>query len=341
MKAAYLEKHGSLEEVKVGELDLPEMKPGQVRVRLKYSSLNHLDIWVREGWPGLGLSFPHVLGSDGAGVVDEVGAGINRFRSGDEVIVHPALGCGQCVYCNDYLESLCPEFKVLGEHISGTNAEYVCVPESNLFRIPKGMSLKDASSLALVFTTAWHMLKRRAQVKANDLVLIHGAGSGVSMAGIQIAKLSGATVAVTSRESAKLEKAIALGADHLINTSQVDFTKELRKLKKAGADIIFDHVGEVYWEKNIKILRSGGTLVTCGATSGSQGMTDLKHVFYRQLSILGSTMGSKKDFPEIIKNFENGKFKAFVDKVFPLAQIKEAQTYLMDKKQCGKVVLEL
>lgn len=290
--------------------------------------------------PGLKLPFPHILGGDASGTVERVGKNVTSVKVGDEVIVHPGLSCGHCEKCKKDWESLCSQYQILGEHLSGTHAEFVKVPEANLFQKPKALSFEAAASIGLVFTTAWQMLVRRAQVQAGHLVLVHAAGSGVSAAGIQIAKLFGAKVIATSSSDEKLKKAQELGAEHLINVKKEDFYESVKKISKPGVDIVFDHVGESFWEKNIKLTKSGGVLVTCGATSGFEGKTDLRHVFYRQISLLGSTMGSKKDFPTILSHCEKGNLKASVDKIFPLSEGKEAQKYLEAGNQFGKVLLK-
>jgi NADPH:quinone reductase-like Zn-dependent oxidoreductase len=341
MRAAYFNEHGGKEKIILGELSTPKPSAGEVLVQLHYSATNHLDIWVRKGWPGLKSFFPHVLGGDASGIVVESGQGALRFKNGDPVIVHPGVSCGHCRDCLEGWETLCSQYAILGEQISGTHAEFICVPESNLFLKPDRVSFIEAAAIPLVFTTAWQILVKRAKVKSGDKVLIHGAGSGVSSAAIQIAKLFGTEVAVTSTHSEKLHKSKALGADFLIDTSQEDFYKAVKQFWRVGPDIILDHVGEAFWEKNIKCLRTGGTLVTCGATSGGEGVTDLKHLFYRQLSLLGSTMGNKGDFPEILKHVNSGKLKAVVDREFALDEVAKAHEYLENQKQFGKVMIKV
>lgn len=341
MKAAFFDIHGGIENIRIGDLPPPQPQPGEIKVKVYYSAVNHLDIWVREGWPGLKSFYPHIMGADAAGVVEELGKGVQGFKVGDEVIVHPGVSCGTCVQCREGWESLCSHYAILGEQVSGTHAESICVPPQNLFLKPKELSFKEAASIPLVYTTAWQMLVVRARIKLGDKVLIHGAGSGVSSAAIQIAKLFGGEVAVTSLDSIKLEKAKALGADYGINSSQFDFAKEIKKIWRFGPDIIVDHVGKVLWEKNIKCLKSGGTLVTCGATSGSEGVTDLKHLFFRQLSLLGSTMGNKKDFHQILKRVEEEKLKAVIDREFELKDVAQAHQYLERHQQFGKVVIKV
>ena len=341
MRGVFIKSHGGPEVVEVGDLVTPHCGPGQVRVRIQFAALNHLDLWVRGGWPGLKLTFPHVLCSDGAGVVESVGVDVLKVKPGQAVLVHPGVSCGKCDHCTRGTESLCAHYKILGEQLSGTGADFVVVPEVNVFSKSSALSFEQAASAALVFTTAWEMLVVKGCLKAGDWVLIHGAGSGVSSAAIQIASLFGAEIAVTSGSDTKLERAKGLGAHHLINYKTQDFEIEVKKLRKPGADIIVDHVGQAFWEKNIKVLRSGGTLVTCGATTGVQGKTDLAHLYFRQLKLLGSTMGSKRDFPRILGLLETGKLKPVLDKTFSIDETVRAQCYLADADQFGKVLLKV
>lgn len=341
MKAAYFNEHGGIDKIILGEVPKPIPKSGEVLVQVKYSAVNHLDIWVRKGWPGLKNVNPHILGGDASGVIDKLGSKSQTFKEGDEVIVHPGLSCGSCQHCTEGWESLCADYAILGEQVSGTHAEWVSVPERNLFLKPKNLSFAEAAGLPLVFTTAWQMLVTRAKARKGDKVLIHGAGSGVSVIAVQIAKILGLEVAVTSTHHEKLKKAKTLGATIILNSEEVDFSKEIRKFWSKGPDIILDHIGQAFWEKNIKCLRSGGILVTCGATSGGAGVTDLKHLFFRQLSLLGSTMGNKKDFNRGVELCEKGELRSIIDKEFTLSQVAQAHSYLENKSQFGKVVIKV
>ncbi len=328
MKAAFLKSHGGTEVLEYGELPRPVVKAGEALVEVRFSSLNHLDIWVRKGMPGLKLSYPHVLGSDASGVVREVAPDVTSVKPGDEVIVFPAIG-----------EPLSPGYRILGEHVSGTNAAYVAVPAGNCFRKPPRLSFEEAASLGLVFTTAWQMVTTRAGVKPGDFVLVQAAGSGVGMAAIQIAKLFGAEVIATAGSDDKLENATKLGAKHVFNYRTQDVPAEVKKITSRGVDAILDHVGVDTWDKNFKMLRWGGKVVLCGATSGHDVRIDLRQVFYKQLQILGSTMGSMEDFPRILDEFQKGTFRSIVDRVFPLEKIREAHAYLESRAAFGKVLL--
>lgn len=341
MRAAYLTRTGDLDALEVGELPVPELREGHVRVKVRFAALNHLDIWVRQGMPNLELAFPHVLCGDGSGVVSAAGPN-SHLKVGDEVILHPGISCGKCEHCTKGIESLCPRYRILGEHIWGTAAEYVVVPEENCFKKPKRVSFEEAASLGLVFVTAWQMLVNRAHIREGQWVLIHAAGSGVSSAGIQIAKLFRARVIATASKEENLRLAQDLGAEVTINYKAQDFLKEVKRVTDGkGVDVILDHVGESIWESNLKALKWGGTLVTCGASSGPKGKTDLAHLFYRQLSLLGSTMGSKRDFPTILEHFEKGHFRGVIDQIFPLDQARLAHERLESRQQSGKVLLAI
>lgn len=330
MHAAFLRRHGGPEVLEVGEIPTPTPKEGEILVRVKAAALNHLDLWVRGGLPNLKLAYPHILGADCAGIVD---------KTGEPVILYPALSCGKCAHCTSGIESLCAEYRILGEHVSGTHAQYVCVPERNLFPKPPNLSFEEAAAIPLVYVTAWEMVVRKAAVKEGDWVLIHGAGSGVSSAAIQIAAVLKANVIATSGDEKKLEKARALGASHVVCTKSGDFAPQVKRLCPKGVDVVVDHVGQAFWESNVKVLKSGGTLVTCGATSGFGAKTDLRHLFFRQLRLLGSTMGSRRDFPAILDLVAGGKLKGVVDRAFPLTEAMAAHGYLEEGKQFGKVLL--
>ncbi|MEZ4750068.1 MAG: zinc-binding dehydrogenase [Bdellovibrionota bacterium] len=336
MLAAYLNKFGGPEVLEVGNVRAPGVADNEVRVAVRSSALNHLDIWVRKGLPGLKVEFPHILGGDASGLVEAVGKNVKDVFIGDEVIVHPGL----CSTPWEEVESLAADYKILGEHLNGTNAEMVTVPRENIFPKPKNLSFDEAASVPLVFTTAWQMVVGRGAVQAGDLLLVHAAGSGVSSAAIQIAKCFGATVVATAGSAKKLDLATQLGADHVVNYSQSNVVSEIKKLfGKRRVDCVIDHVGADTWESHFEVLRRGGKIVTCGATSGFEVRLDLRYVFYKQIQILGSTMGSKGDFPRILRLLESGKLKAVVDKSFPLNDIQKAHAYLEGRHALGKVIV--
>lgn len=342
MKASYLTGHGDASVIALGELPTPEPGPGEVRVRVRFAALNHLDVWVRRGMIGAQIPFPRILCGDGAGTIDKVGAGVSGFHGGEEVILHPGISCGKCEACLTGTESLCSQYEILGEHRDGAAAEYVVVPAANAFLKPKAMPMEEAASVGLVYTTAWQMVVRRAQVKAGDWVLVQAAGSGVSSAAIQIARHFGGRVIATASHPEKLKLAGDLGAEVVVDYSREDFLERVKQVtEKRGVDVIIDHVGESAWEKNLRALKWGGTLVTCGASSGFEAKVDLRQLFYRQLSLLGSTMGSKRDFPEMLALFGQRQLRGVVDQVFPLREMAAAQQRLESREVRGKVLLDV
>jgi NADPH:quinone reductase-like Zn-dependent oxidoreductase len=340
MKAIAIRSHGGPEVVNLEDLPDPQPRPGQVVVAVKAAALNHLDIWVRKGWPGLTLSFPHVLGSDVAGVVEAVGPGVDGVKVGDAVVVNPSLGCGRCERCLAGQENLCRKFSILGEHVSGGQAQKLAVPARNVLPKPPRLSFEEAAAVPLTFMTAWHALVQRANVRPGETVLVHAAGSGVGVAAVQIAKLLGARVIATAGSDAKLEKAKALGADEVVNYEKQDFSKEVKRLTdRKGVEVVFEHVGKTTWEKSILSAAIGGRITTVGATTGFDPLTDLRHVFFRQLSILGSTMGTAGDLLEVLRFVGEGKLRPVVDRVLPLAEARAGQGLLSERAQFGKIVL--
>ncbi|MBE2253466.1 MAG: zinc-binding dehydrogenase [Myxococcus sp.] len=340
MRAVGFTRHGGPEVLEVIELPTPEPKAREVRVRVKAVALNHLDVWVRKGWQGLRLQLPHVLGSDIAGVVDAVGAEVTDLEPGAEVCVNPGLSCGVCERCLKGDDNLCRQYTILGEHVRGGYAEFVCVPRQNILQKPGRLSFEQAACVPLTFLTAWTMLVRRAQLQAGETVLIHAAGSGVGSAGVQIARLMGAKVIATASTQEKLEKATRLGADHVINYTTHDFVDEVKKLtQKKLVDVVFEHTGAATWDKSIACLPYGGRLVTCGATAGGDVKLDLRVLFYKRISLLGSTMGSKGDLFRVMQLVDEGKLTPVLDRVLPLEKAAEAHGLLSERKSFGNVVL--
>jgi NADPH:quinone reductase-like Zn-dependent oxidoreductase len=323
VKAAVIRAHGGPEAVELADLPEPVAGPGQAVVRVRAAALNHLDLWVRKGWPGLKLAFPHVLGSDVAGVVEAVGPGVEGWKAGDEVVVCPSLGCGRCERCLGGQENLCRGFAILGEHVPGGQCQALAVPARNLCRKPASLSFEEAAAVPLTFMTAWHAVAVRAALRPGETILVHAAGSGVGVAAVQIAKLLGARVLATAGSDAKLARARALGADEVINYETQDFLAEVKRLTgKRGVDVVFEHVGKVTWEKSLLAATIGGRIVTVGATTGFDPPTDLRHVFFRQLSLLGSTMGTAAELLQVLSFVEQGKLKPVVAQVLPLAEVK-------------------
>jgi NADPH:quinone reductase-like Zn-dependent oxidoreductase len=344
MRAIVLEQHGGPEVLKATDLPNPEPGPGEVVVDVHACALNRLDLWVRRGLPNLRIAYPHVLGSDIAGTVREVGDGVDAALVGREVILNPGISCGRCEACLSGWDNLCPSYGILGETTTGGYAERVRAPAANLVDKPANLSMVESAAVPLTFLTAWQMLVVRAAIGPGETVLIHAVGSGVGCAGLQIAKLFGARVIALASSDAKLAKARELGADELVRSDSTDWPKKVRALAgigRRGVDVVFEHVGRATWEDSIKLCRNGGRIVTCGASSGWDAPTDLRHVFFRQIQILGSTMGSKASLFRIAQLIGENKLRPLVDRVFPLARAAEAHQYLDRREQFGKVVLEV
>ncbi len=340
MKAVIFEQHGGLEVLKLTEVPNPQIKPNEVLIEVRACALNHLDVWVRNGLPRIKIPLPHILGCDVAGVVREVGNLVTWAKPGDEVMVQPGVSCGHCPECLAGRDNMCDEYDIIGYRRDGGYAELVAVPGVNVIPKPKALSWPEAAALPLVTLTAWHMLVARANLQPGEDVLIHAAGSGVGSIGIQIAKLRGARVITTARSDEKLAKARELGADETINYRRDDWPKEVKRLTNGrGVDVVFEHTGEATWPGSILSLKKGGRLVTCGATSGFDARTDLRHVFYRHLTILGSMMGSKSDLLAAMKFIESGQIRAVVDRTLPLAEARQAHELMEDRAQFGKLVL--
>src|SRR5437660_5215467 len=340
MNAVIFAQHGGPEILHFTEVANPPIKANEVLIEVPACALNHLDVWVRNGLPGIKIPLPHVLGNDIAGMVREVGELITWVKTGDEVMIQPGVSCGHCAECLAGRDNMCDEYDIIGYRRDGGYAEFVAVPGVNVIPKPKNLSWEEAAALPLVTLTAWHMLVTRAHVQPGEDVLVHAAGSGVGSLGIQIAKLRGARVIATAGSDEKLAKAKELGADEVINYTRDDWPKEVRKLTNGrGVDVVFEHTGAATWPGSILSLKKGGRLVTCGATSGYDARTDLRHVFYRHLTILGSMMGSKADLLTAMKFIETGQIRAVVDRTFSLAEARKAHEVMEDRAQFGKLVL--
>jgi NADPH:quinone reductase-like Zn-dependent oxidoreductase len=321
-------------------MDLPDPVPGPTEVLLdvKAVALNHLDLWVRQGLAGLKLPLPHVLGSDVAGVISGMGRDVSDVNIGDAVVVAPGLCCGRCRRCLDGEDSLCAQYRILGEHARGGYAQKLCVSRANVLAKPTGLTFPQAAAFPLTFLTAWRML-RRANAQAGEVVLITGASSGVSVAGIQMARLRGCTVIAATRGPEKMQRALQLGAHHAVD-SEGDLKSQVRAIAGGdGVDVVFEHVGGATFKAGLSVLRRGGRLVTCGATSGPVVEMDLRHIFIKQHSIIGSTMGSRGDLLELCTLIERGQLVPVVDQVLPLEEAAQAHRLLEERKHFGKVVL--
>ena len=342
MRAIVFHAHGGPEVLVAADLPDPVAGPGQATVRVHACALNRLDLWVRGGLPGLRLPLPHVLGSDVAGVVEAVGPGVDPAWLGREVVVNPGLSCGTCESCLSGWDNLCAQYRILGETAPGGYCERVVVPAQNLLGKPAGLDMVHAAAAPLTFLTAWQMLVVRARVAPGQLVLIHAVGSGVGVAGLQIARLHGARVIALASSDAQLAQARALGAEFTVRSDAPEWEKQVRALApvgKRGVDVVFEHTGAATWEASLRLTRRGGTIVTCGASSGFAASTDLRQVFFRQLQVLGSTMGGKAHLHRIVELLARGALRPVVDRCFPLAEAAEAHRYLDRREQFGKVVL--
>lgn len=340
MKAVIFKQHGGPEVLEYAEAPDPTIKANEVLVEVRACALNHLDVWARGGLPGIEIPLPHILGNDIAGVVREVGSLVSWVRTGDEVMLHPGVACGHCAECLAGRDNLCSDYDILGYRRDGGYAQLVAAPAANVIPKPQRLSWEEAAALPLVTVTAWHMLVTRANVQPGEDVLVHAAGSGVGSIGIQVAKLRGARVIATASSDEKLAKAKDLGADEVVNYTSDDWPKEVKRLtNKKGVDVVFEHTGAVTWPGSIASLKSNGRLVTCGATSGFAAQTDLRQVFYKHLTILGSFMGSKSELLEAMKFIGSGRIRAVVDQTLPLAEARRAHELMEDRAQFGKLVL--
>lgn len=341
MKAIRFDQHGDSPDV-LKLVQLPDPKPGvnEVLVDLKAAGLNHLDIWVRNGLPGVKLHMPHIPGSDGAGIVAEVGVGVTHVKPGDRVILSPGMGCGHCNKCTDNWDSLCDTYHLLGLQVDGTYCEKIVVAARRVIPVSDKLSFEQWAASPLVFLTAWHMLHTQGGLRANDRVLIHAAGSGIGQAAIQIARLSGADVITTVGSDEKIAKAKALGAQTVINYKKAGFAQGvLDATGGRGVDLLFEHIGPETWTENLKCLAKGGRMVTCGATSGPRVEIDLRFVYMRQFTIKGAYMGSRAELLKVIHLLEAGKLKPVVDSTFPLERAREAQAHMESRHNFGKIVL--
>ena len=342
MKAVQIHQHGGPEVLKYEEVADPICGSGDVLVQLKAASINHLDLWVRQGIPGWKVSLPLTPGCDGAGVVAGKGELIKDLNVGDKVLVIPNVSCGNCEYCVNGDDNLCPEYGIVGETCNGCDAEMIALPRRNIIPIPKGLTYEEAAAIPLVFMTAWHMLVTKAQVKPEQFVLVLAAGSGVGSAAIQIAKLHGAKVIATAGNDAKLEKAKGLGADFLINHYKEPISEMVKQYtENRGVDVVVEHVGKATWEESLKSLAKGGKIVTCGATTGSEASINLNYIFYKHQQIIGSTMSTRGELFEILNFVRQKKLKPVIDKEFMLKEVADAHRYVAEGKQFGKVILTI
>ena len=347
MRGLTISAHGGLDQLEYRtDLPKPEPKRGEIRVRVKAAALNHLDLFVIAGLPGVKITAPWILGADATGIVDAIGevggSSENKLQVGDTVIVNPGISDQTCEYCQMGEHSLCVKYSMLGEHRPGTLAEYITIPARNARSIPKDKPVESAAAFTLSTLTAWRMVVTRARVTKNDNVLIWGIGGGVALAALEIVRKIGATAWVTSHSEEKLALARGLGAENVINYTNTDVGKEIRaRTGKRGVDVVFDTVGEATWTQSLTALGKRGRLVTCGATSGPMVQTDVRRLFWNQWDIMGSTMGNEREFDAIANEFRAGRLTPLVDSVFEISQGRKAFERLQSGQQFGKVVVRI
>jgi len=341
MKAVRFHEHGGREVLRYEDVPDPAPRPTEVLLRVKAIALNHLDVWLRKGLPGMTIPLPKIGGCDIAGEVAAVGALCFRIAVGQRILVSPGISCGQCAACLRGDDNLCRAFKVIGGYaMDGGCADLVCVPEVNCIPIPDSLDYPGAAAVPVTFVTAWNMLVRQARLAAGEDVLVMGVGSGVGTAAVQIAKLFGARVIAVAGTDEKLAKAKALGADERINYERQDLGQEIRQLTgKRGVDVVFEHVGGTTWQKLIPNIASGGRLVTCGASAGYEGSVDIRYLFSKSISILGAFLGTKADMLKVVSHLARGSLHPVIDRTLPLAECAEGHRLLEERAVFGKVVL--
>ncbi len=338
--AVRMHEHGGPEVLRYEAAPDPTPGPADVLVRVRACALNHLDLWTRRGGRGWKLDLPHILGADVAGEVAATGELVREFKVGDPVLLNPGVSCGRCEACLSGWDTLCPDYAILGSGPPGGYAQYVVVPGQNVIPKPPNLSWEEAAALPLTFLTAWHMVMTLARVRPGETVLVLGAGSGVGAAAIQIARLAGARVIATAGTPAKLDAARRLGADEVINHAEESILERVKALTdRRGVQVVIEHVGQATWEDSIKSLAPRGRLVTCGATTGPDGKTDIRYVFARQLQIFGSYMGSKSELLALMPLVREGRLRPVVDRVLPLAEAAEAHRLMEGRAHFGKLVL--
>ena len=344
MKALVFERHGALDNVQLKDVPVPIPSPGEVLIEIHAAALNRLDLWVLEGWPGLHLKLPHIMGSDGAGIVTAVGEGAGRFKPGDRVAINPTI-------CNDPADhfarlgydNMCDDYALFGEHVDGFYAEYAVVPQRNLLVLPDDIAFETAAAASLVFVTAWHSLITRGNLRPGESVLIVGAGGGVNTAAIQIAHLVGAgSILVVGSSATKLALARELGADTIINRQEVDWSREVYRLtNKRGVDVVVDNVGAATFQNSLRALRRGGRLLTVGNSSGPRFEIDNRYLFGKHLTIIGSSMGTTVDYERVMGLVFRGRLRPVIDTIYPLEQGPTALRRLQDGDVVGKLVLRI
>lgn len=342
MKAIVFHEFGGADKLRYEDVIEPSINDDEVLVRVRACALNHLDIWARSGTGSDRIPIPHISGSDIAGEIARIGNNVRNHKIGEKVLVAPGISCGICNYCANGWDSLCEKYKIIGYETQGGYAEYLPAPAKNILAIPNDLSFEDASSIPLVFLTAWHMLLTRARLVPGETVLVWGAGSGVGSAAIQVSKLLGCKVIATAGNDQKLEKARKLGADWTVNHHTQDVPSEVKRVTgDRKVDVVFDHVGQATWDKSMRSMAPGGRLVNCGVTSGGKTEVDIRYIFVKQFSLLGSYMGSHGELLKVLSFFEDGRLKPVVDSVFPLKEAAKAQELMEKSLHFGKIVLKI
>lgn len=340
MQAWQINQYGPPEALQCVDVPEPTPKPNEVKIEIKASGLNHLDIWVRSGSLGLKLPLPLIPGADASGVVVETGSKVQKFKKGDKVFVNPGFGCDQCEYCKQNNEVLCLNYQIIGEHVNGTHSSFICLPEKQFFPLPQNLTFEEGAAFPLVFMTSYHMLFSRGQLTKGETVLIMAGGSGIGSAGIQIAKALGAKVITTVGSEEHKTKVKELGADFAIDHYREDIAEKVKELTKGiGVHVILEHVGAKVWLSCLKSLAKGGRLVTCGGTTGADAAINLRHLFIKHHSILGSTMGNSQDLKMCAQLMAEGKLKPVIHQVLPITRLKEAHEIIEKGKIFGKLVL--
>jgi NADPH:quinone reductase-like Zn-dependent oxidoreductase len=341
MRAAFFRQHGGPEVMETGEAPEPVPAAGSVIVSVRAVALNHLDLWVRRGLPGLSLDLPHIGGSDVAGVIETPGRGVEQWRPGDRVVINPSLWCGECEWCRREEHPLCERFMILGEHVPGGTAERVRVVARNLLEIPADLDYRTAAAAPLAYQTAWRALTTRARLREGETLLVTGASGGVSTAAIDIARWVGATIIAVTSGPENCRRVRELGAQHVLDRLDGPFGSVVRELTDGrGADVVLDSVGQATWEDCMRSLGRLGRLVTYGATTGARGDVEIRHMFWKQQSVMGSTMGTQREFEHVMSLVANGSLSPVVDDVLPLEAIRDAHQRLEAGDVFGKLVLE-
>jgi NADPH:quinone reductase-like Zn-dependent oxidoreductase len=339
LKAVRIHKHGGIDVLQLDEVDQPVCTHDKIKVKIKATALNHLDLWVRKGLPGINIPLPLIMGSDAAGEIVEIGEDINNFKVGDNIVIQPGTFDLSCEMVLKGKENYSTTYGILGETENGVQSEYIVLSEQNVSKMSKHLSFEQAASMQLVFMTSYQMLVTRGQLAENEFILIYGATSGIGSSSIQIAKDIGAKIITTVGDDDKMDYAYQLGADYVLNHSN-NLVDAINKItKQSGVDIVCEHIGEKTWNQSMKVLKKGGRIVTCGSTSGPLVSIDLRHLFMKQQTIMGSTMASLDTFNKVMEKIKLQKYKSFVDKIYTFSEIKSAHERLEFRKNFGKIVL--